>query len=132
MIVMIGRIKDDDASSADFLPLKRKMNPGLGGSVAERPARPKQQDELAGKFRNGKAFILTDLRYRYSSQNGRGSATNIQGGLADRVRGICDQHHGISRTTPPMTIPWFLNAADDLKRELETATSLDRDGNHNH
>lgn len=97
MIVMIGRVKDDDASSADFLPLKRKMNPGLGGSVAERPARPKQQDELAGKFGNGKAFILTDLRYRYSSQNSRGSATNIRGGLADRVRGICDQHHGLPR-----------------------------------
>lgn len=83
MMAMVGRNRDEDATAADFPMLKRKIRPGLGGDIVERPTRPRQQDELAGKFRDGKTFILTDLRYRFTSQNRRGSATNIQGGLED-------------------------------------------------
>ena len=83
MMAMVGRNRDEDATAAGFPMLKRKIRPGLGGDIVERPTRPRQQDELAGKFRDGKTFILTDLRYRFTLQNRRGSATNIQGGLED-------------------------------------------------
>ena len=72
MMAMVGRNRDEDATAAGFPMLKRKIRPGLGGDIVEQPTRPRQQDELAGKFR--------DL-----------DGPSVQVHFAEQKR-ICDQH----------------------------------------
>ena len=79
MVVMIGKNCDTQATGNDYYQWKRGLMSGIGGTIVERPLVRKEKDELAGKFRYGRAILITDLMYRCQS-NARGM-TNIQYGL---------------------------------------------------
>ena len=79
IMAMVGMNDDAQASSSKYLPCKRNLRPGLGGQIVENPRAQKESDELAGKFRSGKTYLLTDLRYKCTSN--QGGMTDIQYGL---------------------------------------------------
>eukprot|EP00435_Cladocopium_sp_Y103_P007021 s7803_g2.t1 len=81
MMAMVGLNDDARASSSKYLSLKKDLRPGLGGTIVPDPDVAKERDELAGQFRTGKTFLLTDLRYRCASN--KGGLTNIQAGLEE-------------------------------------------------
>jgi hypothetical protein len=81
MMAMVGRNDDSQATSSKYLVCKRNLRAGLGKSIVDRPLAQKENDELAGRFRFGKTFLLTDLRYRCTSNTG--GMRNIQYGLDD-------------------------------------------------
>lgn len=70
IMAMVGMNDDAKASSSKYLPCKRNLRPGLGGQIVENPLSQKESDELAGKFRSGKTYLLTDLRYKCTSNQG--------------------------------------------------------------
>ena len=76
MMAMVGMNDDAQASSSKYLSCKRNLRPGLGGGIVENPLVQKESDELAGKFRSSKTYLLTELRYKCTSN--QGGLTNIQ------------------------------------------------------
>eukprot|EP00435_Cladocopium_sp_Y103_P064060 s913_g25.t1 len=61
MMAMVGMNDDAKATSSKYLAAKRELRPGLGGTIVHQPDTAKDRDELAGQFRTGKTFLLTDL-----------------------------------------------------------------------
>ena len=114
MTVMINLNDEAQATDRNYGKWRRGLQSGIGGTIVEKPMIRKDTDELAGKFRFGKTFLITDLVYKCNS-NARGT-TNIQYGLDEMGYAVTvidiNSFKSVTRAQK------FLDAVDNLKRNV--------------
>ena len=117
MTVMINLNDEAQATDRNYGKWRRGLQSGIGGTIVEKPMIRKDTDELAGKFRFGKTFLITDLVYKCKS-NASGT-TNIQYGLDEMGYAVTvidiNSFKSVTRAQK------FLDAVDHLHEEERDA-----------